>query len=108
MEAFIGEQPSRTVLKEFDIRGRHSWAEVIGQLDLAKQSYEDKAKGRHGVLRKGARWFSDHVETFDPWARLIPDTDYSSVICGGLKFVFAVSANSLAIVVFKFIGTDTL
>lgn len=90
MEAFIQEQPSRTVLKEFDIRERHSWSEVMEKLDLAKQAYEDKAKGRQGVLRKGARWFSDHVETIDPWVRLIPDTDYSSVICGGLKFVFAV------------------
>lgn len=96
MEAFIQEQPSRTVLKGFDIRGQHSWAEVMGQLDLAKQSHEDKAKGRQGVLRKGARWFSNHVETIDPWVRLIPETDYSSVICGGLKFVFAVSHRSLS------------
>lgn len=99
MDAFIWEQPSRTLLKGFDIRGRHCWAEVMGQLDLAKQSYEDKAKGRHGVLRKGARWFSNHVETVEPWVRLIPETDYSSVICGGLKFVFAVSAIFILIVV---------
>lgn len=102
MEAFIREQPSRTALKELDIRGRHSWAEVMGQLDLAKQSYEDKAKGRHGILRKGARWFSNNVETVDPWVRLIPESDYSSVICGGLKFVFAVSTISLPTVVFIF------
>lgn len=90
MEAFIREQPSRTVLKEFDIRGRHSWVEVMSQLDLAKQSYEDKAKGRQGVVRRAGRWFSDNVDTIDPWVRLIPETDYSSVICGGLKFIFAV------------------
>lgn len=90
MTEFIQQGHSPATLQSFSIDGAHSWAEVLDQVELAKEEYDRKAKGKKGMFRKAGRYIGDHADIIDPWLQLIPDTDYSSVVCGGLKFVFGV------------------
>ncbi|KAK3319533.1 hypothetical protein B0T19DRAFT_487870 [Cercophora scortea] len=92
MDDFLKDRPLPKSLKSFNIRAAHSWSEVMEQVASAKEAYDQKSQGKHGVVVKFGRYFSDHANSIDPWLELIPDTDYSSVVCGGLKFVFAAAA----------------
>lgn len=91
MEVFTRDRTLPSSLHSFDIRSSHSWAEVLEQISLAKSNYDSKQEGKRGSLRKAGRYVSDHADMVDPWLKLIPDTNYSSVVCGGLKFICGVS-----------------
>ncbi|ROW06831.1 hypothetical protein VMCG_04093 [Cytospora schulzeri] len=92
MAEFMRHGHAPSTLHSFNIHGAHSWAEVLDQVDLAKERYDRKAKGKRGMPRRAVRYISDHSEIIDPWLNLLPETDYSSVVCGGLKFVFGAAA----------------
>ncbi|KAK7449876.1 hypothetical protein Landi51_05593 [Colletotrichum acutatum] len=89
--------------QSFNIRGTHSWDEVVKQIQEAKTSYESKAAGKSGMATKAGRFISDHAKYVDPWVALIPSSDYSSVVSGGLKFVLG-AANAQANIRTKIIG----
>ncbi|CAG8949095.1 hypothetical protein HYFRA_00002224 [Hymenoscyphus fraxineus] len=79
-------------LKGFDIRGAHDWDEVLETVDSAKAAYGDKAKGKKGIHIRAGRGISNRANNLSPWLELLPDGDYSSIICGGLKLVFGAAA----------------
>ena len=77
-------------LLNFNIRDQHSWDEVIRTAKDAEQKYNNKAKGPRGIGHKAARFVGDHAADTSPWLELLPNGEYTSVLCGGLKFVFVV------------------
>lgn len=77
-------------LVNFNIRDRHSWDEVIQEAKDAEQKYNSKAKGLGGIGHKAVRFVGDHAADTSPWLSLLPNGEYTSVLCGGLKLVFAV------------------
>lgn len=105
MEEFARHHSS-SASSSVNIRDQHSWAGVMAQLTLAKEKHENQAKGKKGAIRKAGRWISDHAEIVDPYIKLVPDTDYSSVICGGLKFVFGVRIRLSVLCSLTPAGTD--
>ncbi|KAK3690516.1 hypothetical protein B0T22DRAFT_193765 [Podospora appendiculata] len=92
LDGFLKDRPLPKRLQSFNIRAVHSWSEVMEQVASAREAYDQKAQGKRGVVIKFGRYFSDRAKSIDPWLALVPDTDYSSVVCGGLKFVFAAAA----------------
>ncbi|CAG8981062.1 hypothetical protein HYALB_00008216 [Hymenoscyphus albidus] len=79
-------------LKGFAIRGAHDWDEVLETVDSAKEAYGNKAKGKKGIHIRAGRGMSNKANDLSPWLELLPNGDYSSMICGGLKFVFGAAA----------------
>ncbi|KAJ8122739.1 hypothetical protein ONZ43_g1137 [Nemania bipapillata] len=92
IESFVEHHPMPDSLTSFNIRDSHSWVEVMAQVESAKQVYEDKAKGKSGALVQAGRYVSENTNSINPWLEFIPNSDYSSVICGGLKFIFGAAA----------------
>ena len=76
---------------DFDIRGSHSWEEVM----LAARNAESKSHhdGSKNLLRKFGRGTQKHANAVRPWLDLIPDGDYTSALCGSLKIAFNVQLN---------------
>jgi hypothetical protein len=68
-----------------NISATHSWKEIFAALHTAENGYKSP-KGIRKWIRKGA----DHAEYIEPFLNFIPDGDYTSVICGGIKFVLSV------------------
>ncbi|KAL6819207.1 hypothetical protein V8C40DRAFT_276726 [Trichoderma camerunense] len=63
----------------------HSWKEVFDALQNAKESY-DNPTGMT-VVRKWFRKAADKSNLVEPFVDFIPNSDFSSVICGGIKFI---------------------
>jgi hypothetical protein len=60
-------------------------------MDNASELYND-VPGRWGKIRKGLRKFGKTNAAFAAWAELLPSqSEYVSVLCGGLKLIFGVS-----------------
>ena len=94
MEDFVRARPTRKTPSSFDVRGKHTWDEVLREVDNAKEVYELKAKGNKGMHIRVGRAIGAHSDVVSPWLELLPNGDYSSIICGGLKFVFGVCRHS--------------
>lgn len=64
-------------------------------MNAASERYND-VSGFWGKIRKGLRSFGDKDRVFDAWAGLLPQqSQYLSVLCGGLKLIFSASTNAL-------------
>lgn len=86
MEAYQ-ESFKQKELLGFDLRGQHSWDEVLRIAKDAENRYLQEGKG---PVRKVGRYIADHSEGVIPYLRLIPNSTYGSVLCGGLKLIFEV------------------
>ena len=72
----------------------HTWEEVLAEVDAASERYNDVA-GFWGKIRKGLRSFGVNNQVFDAWAGLLPtQSQYLSILCGGLKLIFSVRASA--------------
>ena len=68
----------------------HTWEDVLAEVNAASQRYND-VSGFWGKIRKGLRSFGANNQVFDAWAGLLPtQSNYLSVLCGGLKLIFSV------------------
>jgi hypothetical protein len=76
-------------ISEFDLRGKHSWDDVLRVAKDAEATYL-KAGGRG--LRKAGRSIIDKSEAAMPYLRLILNGFYTSILCGGLKLIFGVGS----------------
>ena len=74
-------------ISEFDLRGKHSWDDVLRVAKDAELTY--LKKGGRG-LRKTGRIITNNSEAVMPYLRLIPNGTYTSILCGGLKLIFGV------------------
>ncbi|KAK3304793.1 uncharacterized protein B0T15DRAFT_253258 [Chaetomium strumarium] len=68
-----------------NISQAHSWNDVLDELRKAADEYNNP-KGI-GTVRKWFRSAANKAEIVEPFLELIPNTDYGSVVCGGLKFI---------------------
>lgn len=81
----------------FDIRGAHSWDEVVEAVQHAEAVYKTHGSGIGGLHRKIFRVIGDYNDALEPWIKLIPTEDhYLSVLCGGLKLFLGVSISKQA------------
>ena len=68
----------------------HTWEGVLAEVNAASERYND-VSGFWGKIRKGLRSFGANNKVFDAWAGLLPtQSNYLSVLCGGLKLIFSV------------------
>lgn len=74
----------------FNIRGVHSWDEVRQAASLAEERHLKDAKGPKGSIRRFFRVTGDNAHVINPWVNLLPDDQYFSVLCGGLKLILGV------------------
>lgn len=74
----------------FNLRGKHSWTEVIEEAKIAEMKYAKKAdkESRFGRVRGLFRLLQKRSPAIDSWLGLLPSqSEYGSLICGGLKLV---------------------
>lgn len=74
----------------FNIRGAHSWDEVAQVANLAQEKYLKDAKGPKGSIRRFFRVTGDNAHVINLWVNLLPNDQYFSVLCGGLKLILGV------------------
>ena len=73
----------------------HTWEEVLAAVNQASESYKD-VPGLWGKIRKGLRSLGSNNQVFEAWADLLPSqSEYFSVLCGGLKLIFRVGVITL-------------
>jgi len=71
-----------------NISQTHCWKDVFDALSVAQDGYNNP-KGI-GVVRKWFRAAADKADLVEPFVDFIPNTEYTSVICGGLSFIIQV------------------
>lgn len=71
-----------------NITDTHSWKDVFDLVNNAKDGY-DNPTGT-AVLRKWVRKTAGKAEFIEPFVGFIPESEYTSVICAGLKFIIGV------------------
>jgi len=72
----------------------HTWEDVLAEVNAASERYNE-VSGFWGKIRKGLRRFGDNNQAFDAWAGLLPSqSQYLSILCGGLKLIFSVRASA--------------
>jgi hypothetical protein len=71
----------------------HSIDDVIKAVDDAKTAYEEKGqKGHFHLIRKAFRKLGNNTDACASWLGLLPaETEYLSIICGGIKLILGVS-----------------
>ena len=73
---------------DFDIKKAHNWDEVHQAAGLAEAKCNKD--GTRSIFSKVGRGVQRSAPAVEPWLSLIPDGDYTSVLCGGLKVAFSV------------------
>ena len=78
-----------------DLNALHTWEEVLEAVDEASTQYA-QIPGLWGKIRKGLRRFGKNNQAFIAWAEVLPSqSEYFSILCGGLKLIFGVSLHYL-------------
>ncbi|TFB02206.1 hypothetical protein CCMA1212_005739 [Trichoderma ghanense] len=68
-----------------DISGTHSWDDVFDALREAEEAYKSPTGIK--VVHKWFRKAADKSDLVEPFVDFIPSFDFSSVVCGGIKFI---------------------
>lgn len=89
MLRIYSEHAETPAIVEFDIRNTYTWDQVLAEARLAEAAY---VKAGGNVFRKLGRSVGDHGPTINQYLRLLPEGEYSSILCGGLKLMFSVSS----------------
>ena len=77
---------------DIDIDGLHSWEQVLAEVDHAASAYKDRSS-LWSKVRRGMKKFGDNHSAFNAWLELLPtQSQYCSIICGGLKLIINAAA----------------
>lgn len=78
---------------EFKPGEKHTLTSLMDSVDSAAKDFKEKSEqGLWGNIRKVYRQFGQQEATFRAWLELLPtDSEYFSVVCGGLKLILGVS-----------------
>lgn len=87
---YAGITGTKQSASPFNVRGVHSWAEVTQAANLAEEKYLKDAKGPEGSIRRFFRVTGDNAHVINPWVNLLPNDQYFSILCGGLKLILGV------------------
>lgn len=92
LEAFEKTLPEKYRTK-FDIRGKHTWEEVIQEAKIAELKYKRKGSddSPFSKVRGCFRKLQSRVSGFEAWLELIPSSTYSTVVSGGFKIIIRAS-----------------
>ncbi|KAL6718249.1 hypothetical protein ACLMJK_004337 [Lecanora helva] len=75
----------------------HTWEEVLTDVDIAAETY-NSLLGFWGKIRKSFRNLGKTNKVFEAWASLLPsESEYFSVLCGGLKLILGAAARLQAL-----------
>ena len=88
IEIYRKATKGRHLPPDFDIKKAHNWDEVYQAAKLAEAKC--KKDGTRSIFSKVARGIQRSAPAVEPWLGMIPDGDYTSVLCGGLKMAFRV------------------
>ncbi|KAI7488816.1 hypothetical protein KC351_g1730 [Hortaea werneckii] len=75
---------------DIDLRlsAHHQWDDVIGAVEALSQTQAGR-KDFWSSLRNKLHWFGENSSVFQQWSGLLPtQSNYFSVMCGGLKLIF--------------------
>ncbi|KAI7509194.1 hypothetical protein KC347_g5474 [Hortaea werneckii] len=75
---------------DIDLRlsAHHQWDDVIGAIDVLSKTQAER-KDFWSSLRNKLHWFGQNSSVFQQWSGLLPtQSNYFSVMCGGLKLIF--------------------
>ncbi|KAI6827963.1 hypothetical protein KC327_g1112 [Hortaea werneckii] len=75
---------------DIDLRlsAHHQWDDVIGAVEALSQTQAER-KDFWSSLRNKLHWFCENSSVFQQWSGLLPtQSNYFSVMCGGLKLIF--------------------
>ncbi|KAG9188829.1 hypothetical protein G6011_07534 [Alternaria panax] len=68
-------------------KNSHTWSDVLAEVDIASKQYNEP-DGRWGKIRKAFRKSGDKAVSSSAWLALLPaQSDYFSVLCGGLTLI---------------------
>ena len=75
-----------------DIRAHYTWEDVLSlQQGLTEARNVKNSSGLRGFMHKGLRGIGDKSEAFQAWLKILPtQSQYLSVLCGGLTLVLGV------------------
>jgi hypothetical protein len=76
-----------------NISEKHTWDEVLAELQKLKEE-ANNATGLGSKVRKFLGRVADNNDMIMPLIDFIPNGDYGSVLCGGLKFILGVGLQS--------------
>ena len=75
---------------EIDWEHTHTWEEVLKETEEAASSFNDPS-GSWGKVRKVFRSLGTNHKVFKAWLEFLPDqSQYCSIVCGGLKLILGV------------------
>ncbi|KAI9810740.1 MAG: hypothetical protein M1827_006078 [Pycnora praestabilis] len=78
-------------LTKFDISRLHKWEEVEAEAERAVKAYN--TKGKKNPVRAVGKAMGNTAPAIKAWLDLLPDGEYTSIVCGALKLVFGVRVN---------------
>ncbi|KAI9733958.1 MAG: hypothetical protein M1834_002615 [Cirrosporium novae-zelandiae] len=93
----LREYGTNKELQDFKIEAGHTWNDVLNEAAWAIKDYNSRAQGWRGIFTRGMRNLGDVTVdgAVDPWMGLLPNNEYTSFVCGGLKLILgAVKAKS--------------
>lgn len=67
-----------------------TWEEVLEEVQNAKGHWESKTTGLMGMPCRAFRGVEKSAQYANPFLKLFPDGEYTSILCGGLKLIFGV------------------
>ncbi len=87
-KAALAADPKYTA--DVDWNHSHTWEEVLEVVDKANQAHSDTSSV-WGKVRRAFRSLGSNHKIFEAWINILPtQSQYASIVCGGLKVIFGV------------------
>ena len=75
---------------EIDWQHTHTWEEVLKEVEIAATTFNETSS-TWGKLRKAFRSMGSNHKVFKAWLEFLPNqSQYCSIVCGGLKLILGV------------------
>lgn len=91
LEKFENDLPEKYKTK-FNIKGKHTWSEVIAEAQIAEMKYKRKGSGEgpFSRVRGSFRKLQGSAGALSTWLEIVPQSTYGSVITGSFKVIIRV------------------
>jgi hypothetical protein len=87
-------EKAKTYIK---VLSTHTWDDVLNLVDGALASYQDTS-GPCGKIKKMLRKLGSQTDMLMAWSNLLPSqSEYFSLLCGGLKIIITVRASTVSV-----------
>lgn len=76
------------VKMDLSLASVHHWTDVLQAIESLR-AVRDQRKSFWAAVQRKLHWFGEHSSVFQQWSGLLPtQSNYFSVLCGGLKLIF--------------------